>query len=209
MRERIHPDAVANAFLSSLSSRRMDLRSALGSYSAILRLEPHPYTQARGRIDCAICGDYLESRQTDINILNFERLKWGGVRHTQPLYAGLDLEWFSSLQVPEATQEDRSHLRQLLDRVSTLSPHGRPNDLEKAIKGIFASNQSERRTVIDILGLSGVLVPMGLPNFFSTYPKSAERKQPDKKNDWNYPVLWWRGSDGINEEALRFWFPNL
>ena len=149
------------------------------------------------------------SRRTDISVLNFERLKWGGVRHTQPLFAALDLEWFSSMHAPEPTKDDLDAFRKILDRASALSSNAGPNDLEQAIKGLFASNKQERRVVIDILGLAGVLVPRWLPNFWDTYPLCAERKQPLNKNDWSYPVLWWKGADGINAKALDFWFPKL
>jgi hypothetical protein len=185
------------------------MRSALGSYSAILRLIPHPYARVEGRIDCSVCGAYLNSPRTDVNILNFERLKWGGVRHTQPIYAALDLEWFSTAYAPEPIKDDLNALRKLLDRAPVLGPSAGPNDLEQAIKGLFASNKPERRVVIDILGLAGVLAPSGLPNFWDTYVMCAERKPPVNKNDWSYPVLWWKGSDGINARAVSFCFPNL
>ena len=32
-------------------------------------------------------------------MLNFERFKWGGVRHSDPLYAALDLERFAEIDV--------------------------------------------------------------------------------------------------------------
>ena len=25
-------------------------------------------------------------------------------------------------------------------------------------------------------------------------------------SDWLYPVDWWKGRDGINQDALKFWF---
>jgi hypothetical protein len=27
--------------------------------------------------------------------------------------------------------------------------------------------------------------------------------------DWAYPVSWWTGADGVNEEAVTFWFPEI
>ncbi len=209
IRDSITPETVANAFLFSLPSRRLDLRSALGSYSALLHLTPHRYKQISGRIDCAICGAYLKSPGTDINILNFERHKWGGVRHADPLYASLDLEWFRSAHVPSSGTEGSEILRHAFAKIRDLGPGARPGDAEVAIQGLFASSKAERRIVIDILGLAGVLAPTNLPNFFSSYPECVYRKQPTNKNDWKYPVLWWRGSDGIGEEAMRFWFPNI
>jgi hypothetical protein len=209
IRKTISPRKVADAFLASISSRRLDWRSALGSYSAIQNLPNHSFTKAFGRKDCAVCGTYETSTSTDISILNFERLKWGGVRHSQPLYAALDLEWFSSKPEPEQTENDLDIMRTIIDRISRLGSNARPGDAEKAIMGLFASNSAERRILIQILGLSGVLVPKNLPTYWGEYPVCADRQQPSGKNDWSYPVAWWRGSDGINRHALRFWFPKL
>jgi hypothetical protein len=147
--------------------------------------------------------------RTDVSVLNFERLKWGGVRHAQPLYAALDLGWFSSRRTPKRTEIDLNILRMIIDRISLLGSGAGPGDAEKAIKSLFTSNTAERRVVIQILGLAGVSIPMGLPTFWDAYPGCAERKQPSNKNDWSYPVLWWKGSDGLNANALSFWFPDL
>jgi hypothetical protein len=185
-RDRVTPVTIADAFLASLSSRRLDWRSALGSYSAIVHLTSHSFTPAEGRKDCAICGAYQTSVRTDVSLLNFERLKWGGVRHAKPLYAGLDLGWFSSTRTPKRTEIDLNILRMIIDRVSLLGSDAGPGDAEKTIKSLFASNPAERRVVIQILGLAGVLSPMGLPTFWDGYPRCAERKQPSNKNDWSY-----------------------
>jgi hypothetical protein len=210
IREKIPPQMVGNAFLASLSTRRMDWRSPLGSLSAILHLPSHSFVKNdEGFRGCPLCGAYQSSAKHEISILNFERLKWGGVRHEQPLYAALDLEWFCSLKHAEPAARDLDILRAVIDRVSKLSPADRPGNAEKAIRGLFPSNESERRTVIDILGLAGVLIPNGLPNFWNDYPFYVKRKQPSNKNDWKYPVLWLTGSDGVNHDALEFWFPDL
>jgi hypothetical protein len=209
IRGKIPPQMVGDAFLASLSSRRMDWRSPLGSLSAIRNLPAHSFAPDGGFITCAVCSAYRSLTGADISVLNFERLKWGGVRHDQPLYAALDLEWFCSLRHAEPTDRDWDVLRAVIDRISKLSPADRPGHAEKAIRGLFPSNESERRTVIDILGLAGVLIPNGLPNFWNDYPFYVKRKQPSNKNDWKYPVLWWTGSDGVNHDALQFWFPDL
>src|SRR4051794_32264172 len=43
IREKIPPQMVGNAFLASLSTRRMDWRSPLGSLSSILHLPSHSF----------------------------------------------------------------------------------------------------------------------------------------------------------------------
>ena len=209
IRKSVTPEVVGNAFLASMSSRRMDWRSALGSLAAILHLPAHSFTPQAHAKSCALCGAYPNDAGLDINVLNFERLKWGGVRHTQPLYAILDLDWFASRPLPQPTAKDRDIFSAGLGRIAQLAITARPADLEKALKGALPSNLPERRTVVDILGLAGVLIPRNRPTFWGEYPFSVERDHPGNKNDWSYPILWWRGSDGINHDAVKFWFPGL
>jgi hypothetical protein len=75
---------VADAFLASLSTRRLDLRSVLGSYAVFQHL-PHHDPNGVGR-RCGICGLDWSVDLENLNVLNFERLKWGGVRHSNPTY---------------------------------------------------------------------------------------------------------------------------
>lgn len=208
IRGRVSTAAVGNAFLASLSSRRMDWRSALGSLAAILHLVEHPFKPQVSPGPCAVCGGYRDI-QGDINVLNFERLKWGGVRHYQPRYAALDLEWFLSRTLPQPGALDMEIFRGWLQRIEALPPTARPADIEKALRGTFPSNASERRVAIEILGLAGILIPRDRPTFWGEYPLSSERDHPGGTNDWSYPVLWWRGADGINWHAVKFWFPGL
>ena len=209
IRRTISPETVGNAFLASLSSRRMDWRSSLGSLAAITHLPTHAFRPWGNSNHCAVCGEPPSSVGVDINVLSFERFKWGGVRHDKPHYAILDLEWFASRPPPIPIAKDVEILRTAMDRISRLEASARPGDLEKSLRGLLPSNSWERRTIIDILGLAGVIIPRDRPTFWGEYPYRAEREEPSNKNDWHYPVLWWAGSDGINRDALRYWFPNL
>jgi hypothetical protein len=64
---------VADAFLASLSTRRLGWRSALGSYAVFQHLLSHK-PQIEGR-RCVVCGLYLNEQPVDLNVLNFERLR--------------------------------------------------------------------------------------------------------------------------------------
>jgi hypothetical protein len=209
LRRTIKPERVARAFLASLSSRRLDWRSALGSYSAILYLPAHHFTPMSNPRICGVCGQFATSVAVDVSALNFQRLKWGGVRHENPHYAVLDLEWFAALQVPEPNKRDLQILSSALADFENVPADARPAELEKSLRGLLPSNPWERRTLIQILGLAGVLIPRNRPSFWGEYPLQLDRESPLNKNDWSYPVLWWRGEDGVNRDAVAFWFPML
>ena len=93
---KISEEKVSKAFLSSLSTRRLDWRSGLASYFIAKQLTPHKYTPVesghsyeKGIIvytsyTCGICRDLKYGiigdenyENEDLNVLNFERIKWG------------------------------------------------------------------------------------------------------------------------------------
>jgi hypothetical protein len=187
----------------------LDWRSALGSLATIRHLPAHSFHAPIGSPFCAACGEVSSALSVDISILNFERLKWGGVRHLQPLYAMLDLRWFEVLEKPQVTDRDFEILASALDRIARLGSTARPSDLEASLRGLFPSNAWERRTAIQILGYAGILIPRNRPTFWGEYPLGTEREGPRNTNDWSYPVRWWTGADGINRDAVAFWFPAL
>jgi hypothetical protein len=218
IRNRVSLEQVTDAFLASLSTRRLELRSALGSYSFAAHFPDHRLVeQARGqmpsgRLHCRLCGRYGHSaaEQEDLNVLSFERWKWGGVRHLDPLYCWFDLTQFEKASLAAPTPEDYSILARIVEIVSGLPPKAKPNELEKRISKVIKSNGSERRVLIEILGYCGVLKPAGRRGFLQAFTSNELRdRPPDHTNDWNYPVIWWQGADGVDKDALNRLFPKI
>jgi len=112
---------------TSLSSRRLELGSALGR-SAVLRRFPKR-TIPRQRGACPVCGVYNRgAERVDLNVLNFERFKWGGVRHDQPLYASLDLQLFQELPRIDPTAGDIAVFKEILQAIVSLRRRGGASD---------------------------------------------------------------------------------
>ncbi len=115
-RSRVSKTSVANGFLASLTSRRLDRRSALGSFAVSLHMPTHRWSKEPGSFCCSLCGGFDRSNASeDLNILNFERFKWGGVRHTDPLYIAFDLKQFSIAPPDQPTEDDLALMRSILD----------------------------------------------------------------------------------------------
>ncbi|MCA1549437.1 hypothetical protein I6F36_21650 [Bradyrhizobium sp. BRP19] len=217
IRPRVNLERAANAFLASLSTRRLDLRSALGSFSCAAYFPLHGLreqaSRALGRrLPCRICGRYGDGSpaQEDLNVLSFERWKWGGVRHVDPLYCWFDLAQFEKADLVEPTEEDCSILTEIVGIASGLPPDARPNELEKRIGKVLKSNRAERCVLIQILGYCGVLKPARRSGFLQAFtPDEFRDRPPDHTNDWAYPVIWWRGADGVNADALSQLFPKV
>ncbi|MDR1120561.1 MAG: hypothetical protein LBM08_06545, partial [Dysgonamonadaceae bacterium] len=109
----ISMEKVSRAFLSSLSNRRLDWRSGIASFFIAKQFTKHAYSKAvsghgydNGKVTCTsytcgICRDlkygitgHENYINKDLNVLNFERIKWGGVRHGDLLYTLFDLRMF-------------------------------------------------------------------------------------------------------------------
>lgn len=213
LRERIAPSSAARAFLSSLSSRRLDWRSGIASYYIARRLSPHPYTPVesgrsygpggegtRVSYTCGVCRDTKDGvvgwerySEVDVNVLNFERLKWGGVRHGRLDYAWFDLQQLARTEMPDPTAQDIAIFRNLLEVVAASEAGDHPGTLEKNLAAIIASSKNERRMLIEMLACIEVLVP-----------RSHDRAIHGR-SDWMYAAAW-RGEDGYSDEAVRRWF---
>jgi len=207
LRAVIHPNQVGSAFVASLSKNQPALRSALGSYFVALNMPLHPLTPGPSGFSCSICGAYEVKEQHDLNVLNFERHKWGGVRHTDPFYISFDLDRFISEPSEAPSAEDKQILTSILESVETASRGAKLADLLRAIKQIVPGNEAQRRTILGILGYSGVLCIPGYPSFLHSYTAFKNREEtPWSKDDWPYPTRWWRGGSGVDKGAAAFWF---
>jgi len=210
IREHIDSQAVANAFVTSLATRNLAYRSALGSY-AVLRYFPDHAWSGTGS-SCCICGGDSQGapQHEDLNVLNFERFKWGGVRHLQALYAAFDLEQFQMLPPIEVTPEHVSLLKELIEHMAHAPAGTSSTQLQKYFPKALKSNKSERDILIGILGIAGILETAEHRGFLHGFVRADARVLPDRRFvDMAYPACWWSQTDGINTEAVTSWFGHL
>lgn len=205
---KINPDDVTNAFLYSLSTRKLHYRSALGSYYYALAIPDHSH-DSNGT--CYYCN-WMKINNSGItgqvesgyNVLNFERYKWGGVRHTSPEYALFDLEQFLLLPKVVPTNEDRSILRAILHTAKELEPSKKAGALRQLItkKKLLKSNKEEVEVILNILGICGILAGADAPCYCDYFADVWHRSPREHTNDYAYPMNWWHASDGINEDRF-------
>ena len=207
LRLRLSPRQVGDAFTCTLSAAAPALRSALGSYAVALHMPLHRYSASGQDRRCGVCGGYDSSEQVDLNVLSFERHKWGGVRHDDPAYIAFDLECLESAGLAEPSETDRDALTSILRCCESMPAGAKLADLVSALKKLLPGNTDQRRTVISLLGFAGVLrIPDRTAFFRSFTPATAREETPWYKDDWPYPVRWWRGGHGVDPEAISFWF---
>ena len=215
----VDPREAANAFLYSLSTRRLEYRSALGSYYFVRAIPEHELLNSQNEIlaaaagHCYLCGwrGWKEPpRKFDLwldnfNIYNYERYKYGGVRHTSLNYALFDLEQFLKLPQVVPAEEDRRMMREILACVGTLKPTDKAGKLREAISRakIFRSNKNEVSVLLNILGICGILAGEDAPSYDVYFANEYERAPVEHTNDFAYPVNRWHASDGVNRERLK------
>lgn len=199
----------ANAFVSSLQTRALHRRSALASLALLRHLPVHPWEASPfwQHSPCRVCGEYkAKASLIDLNRLSYARHR-GSTGTDDVVSAAFDLEVFAA----EPADASRSRgawelLKGILDAASSLGPRDSAAKLSKVIRGVFAGNDRERQQVIETLGACGVLESPDQPGFRTRWVPREDRQDPDGKNDWSYPVLWWRGANGVNADAVREWF---
>jgi len=207
IRDTLTPRQVANGFLASLSSRRLELRSALGSYAVLRHLPAHESFEKQ----CQTCGMYNSDVPEDLNVLSFERFKWGGVRHAHPEYALFDLEQFAALPCPDPSTEDKRLFRELINVIELVPQDATATTLSKhfSVAG-FKSSKAERDVFIEILGMCSVLQTAAHPGFSANWISYCDRELPSRRFvDMAYPACWWRRSDGVNPDALKLYFSHV
>ena len=184
LRERIPLEKAARGFLSSLSSRRLDWRSGLASLHEALEMEDDSFSFAPGH-------KFVE-KNVDLDLLNFERIKWGGVRHGDLVYTWFDLQQLEKEKIPEPSPEDIAIFETILTTIATSAPNDTPETLEKRLTPVLKSSKDEREVLIEILACVGVL--------------EARLLRPGDL-EWRY-VGSWRGEDQYNGDVVKKLFGN-
>lgn len=215
----IDPKDIANAFLFSLSTRKLEYRSALGSYYYAAAIPEHAFMNSYNEVlaaaanHCYLCGWTAWERvpsKLDIkygyDFYNYERYKWGGnlIGNVHVNYALFDLEQFLKLPKVIPTDEDKRIFSGILSCVERLNSSDKAGKLRDTISKakLFKSNKDEITVLLGELGLCGILAGEDYPSYDMYFANEYERDPAEHKNDFAYPVNRWHASDGINVEKL-------
>ena len=212
---KINITEVANAFLYSLSTRKLEYRSALGSLFFAKAIPKHKIDIGYGNCGdrhCYICGWYAWQKEPNqyaknhgLNVFNFERYKFGGVRHTSLDYALFDLEQFLKLPKMVPSNEDKIILKRILDCVYKLEPKDKAGKLRDSIlkEKIFKSNKDEISVILNIFGICGILASKEYPSYEEKFVDEYDRTPVEHKDDFSYPINRWHASDDINYDKFE------
>lgn len=211
--KKVDRDAIIRAFVGSLSTRNLPARSAFGSYLVLQKLKAHPFRPSEEFDDesCACCGLPQESdfEETEERVADYPFQ----VQHTDIEYATYDLETFSDREVDVPTQADVNCLNALLEALRNLPATAQLTELEKSISGAIKSNKHERRILLETFGYAGILCPITKHHYskrFVTFDEAnSDQPKESYKREWEYPVRFWTGKDGVNEQFVKSIFGKL
>jgi len=205
---KVSKESVANAFLSSLSTRQLEYRSPLGSFAHLHHMKDHKFERADKfhTAFCKTCGFSGEKEiDVDFSVLSFEKYKWGGVRHDDIIYMAYDLEQFLEMDTVIPAEEDYKIFISIL-KAAVESKNF--TTLKKNISKLFKSNDSERGQLCEILGYSGVLQPKDCPSYINSFVDWNKRGDGKPRSDMRFPLGWWEGNHYL-DEAIDYWFPEI
>lgn len=193
--------SVSRAFVASLSTRLPHRRSAFGSLSVFRHLKVHEKTGTG--VFCTLCGGGYNGKEEDVNVLSFERIKWGGVRHEDPLYALFDLRQFSKEDSIEPNQTDVDLLNALIQSIKNAPAGTTAAAIHRFFPKSLASNKSERDVIVQLLAFAGILAVPEHPGYNMSFIPHCDRELPDRHFvDMAYPAAWWHSSMGLDDQAL-------
>lgn len=206
--KKIKPAEVAESFVAGIGQKRADYRSPIASY-ILARSIPSHAPKLRVNFPCLICEVWLADAPPhlatiDRRSLLRDRLTIGGSPF--PCYALADLEWHLAAPRVRAGDADWKAFDELLDALRQAPEKCAPNALSKLIGKRLGTNDLQRQRTLEILAAIGVLEPKSHPSFWRKFTPYEDRARIENKNDWEFPMRLWRGHDGVNEEAVAYWF---
>ena len=204
----ISKQEIANAFLYSLSTRKLEYRSPLASYYYIKSIPKHTHV---GEKHCGICDWYgFETNPSEyekrlgVNVYNFERYKWGGVRHDKLSYAKFDVEQFTKLPKVEYKHEDLQILSLIFNQIKSLPATAKAGGYSRLItsKKILKSCKSEIDIMLGILSMCDVISSTDNRGYLYGFANAIGDRDPvEHSNDYAFPLNRWKARDGINFDA--------
>ncbi|MFZ5553822.1 MAG: hypothetical protein ACOZCO_11965 [Bacteroidota bacterium] len=209
-------DKVVNLFLASLSTRQLSWRSFLSAWAVAKNMKKHQWSPS-GMYDytCPVCADFSVDNNMgkDLPQIDEWRKKYGALI---PINNGVVTLAFYLDQLNRTENilpddVDLGIFTSVINLILDVPVSCTPNDLEKKLSKLkaFKSNKEERRGLIETLGYLGILETKEHKGYYLNYNDTETREARPRgaaKNDWAYPVRFWKGKDGVNEAALMYWF---
>ncbi len=206
---KVRQDAVMAAFVGSLSTRNLPARSPFGSFVVLQHFQRHKHSKTEhfDTNECAYCGLDPERNlvETPARVENYPFQ----VRHSRIQYSAFDLATFADREVNEPTAADEKILQSIFAALRKLPKKAQLTELHKALQGLFKSNKWERMILLETFGYAGIHCPAKRSHYsdeFTPYDEAHREAARGYKMEWEYPIRFWTGQDGVNEDLVERYF---
>ncbi|MEB3801521.1 hypothetical protein INQ45_10805 [Flavobacterium columnare] len=216
-------------FISSLSSNNLNWRSGLSVLAIMQSFPNHEFTINNNsginneylekmsekdrqftisRIPCKFCSQY-KSIELDFEFSEESFNELGGLISLNLVHLYYFLKEANKLNRIDPNNEDFRIFSDILDILLNAEPN---ENLKKSIvssikkiKG-FKSNTEQIQCILETLGYCSILETQEQKGLLNQYINLATAPRKTHSSDWNYPVDFWLGKNGINKKAFSFWF---
>lgn len=206
--------SVVSAFLRGLALDSAPMRCGLAAYAYARHFKKHAFRKAHPQAEsCAVCAAF-PAETYDLTFLH--SCRWtGSLIGSTPLMgkAALYLQahrqaiGYSGGADAQTLERGKQRLMDMLALIGAAPGDETPRHLAKRLRTLQAPKLTTdaARSMIELLGYAGVLQPRDHPSWIATF---IEGVPPSKRHssDWAYPVDFWTGRDGVNADAVAFWF---
>ncbi|HGX0442258.1 TPA: hypothetical protein ACNRX6_004674, partial [Escherichia coli] len=199
---------VTALFLSSLSMERSDYRSGLSAFAIMQTMPEHNFDPNQASF-CNICSASQEDNHIDLTELNRQRFFSGGLAvYKTPYEISFFLEQHSRLEYVQPGEKDFIIFNEILRVLIEAEQGEKLTSIVKKIRGIdkFKITADQCRCLLETLGFCGIMETKEHKGYLTYFTNPGLAPSKSHSSNWAYPVDFWTGGDGINREALKFWF---
>lgn len=226
---------LASQFLAGLDGD-FSLCAALPVYASLKNFPRHTHTIARvnahldvGLVPCEICCDYRK-------VLYIDEAYYAGRLQSASLDSLLYGKWYTlrharlNHPVIQPSTTSLAIFQEILHTLANAGPDQTIRDVHKTLKKApfakgWAQSEKKRRlecgeslegvasevaehlqAILETLGYCGILASSKHRGPFHEYKSNAQVPRTSRSSDWAYPVDFWTGQDGVDQEALDYWF---
>jgi hypothetical protein len=205
--------SVVSQFLSGIQPGMAYRRSSLSAYAIMTYFSKHSFITAENETaaqaphkSCKICGIFPHQR-IDLSFINYCRFMNGAIIAREPDVLAFYLRQHNLETIERPTNSDIKKFIKILSILANANAMDTPEIILKKISKFsrFGLNKEEWKYFIDTLGYCGILQSSTHPGFLYQY-YNIITPRTTAKSEWGYPIDFWRGCDGINMDAVRYWF---
>jgi hypothetical protein len=215
-------ETIVASFLASFSSNKRELRSGLPVFAIMQTFPNHKFIlrdnqDLKRESPCGICstayGYPKELNEKNLEILHLCINEGGLLGHRLSNYYNYLYVFNTNKEIEnvKVNEEDIRIFSEILDILLNIEEDA---TLKKEvlknigkIKG-FKTKPEQRQVLLETLGYCSILDTEKHKGLLEEYTNLAVAPRKTHSSDWNYPVDFWLGKDGINKQAFKFWFGN-